>query len=279
MKEIKVKEKIELFDFLQKQGLSRKKVKKLLLYKQVTVNGRSLIKYNHILQKGDCVSIHFDMKKNPLKFTILYEDKDLIVVDKKEGILSVSNDKENKNTMFHYVSEYLKQDNKHNKIFVVHRLDRDTSGILLFAKNKKIKCILQENWGEIAIRRNYKAVVEGITQDYGHIQSYIKENRNFKGYSAKTGGKFASTKYVKISSNSLYSFLDISIETGRKNQIRIHMSEMGHPVVGDFKYGSMYNPIHRLCLHADMLRIKHPLTGKVLTFTSQVPKKIMDIIK
>ncbi len=208
------------------------------------------------------------MKKNE-KIDILYEDKYIIIVNKPPHMLSISTDKHEQNTLYKQISEYVKKQHKSNKIFIVHRLDKDTSGIMIFAKSEKIKKILQNNWEKV--ERKYVALVEGEVKDSNTIQTYLKETKDHYVYSSKDG-KLAITEYNSIWNNKNYSLLNINILTGRKNQIRVHMKDINHPIVGDKKYGSNKNLFRRLCLHATSLRFKHPITNKMITITSPYPK-------
>ena len=216
------------------------------------------------------------MKKKKLK--IVYEDKYLLVVDKPSGILTISNDKEKYNTLYHEVHEYLKS--KNTKVFIVHRLDKDTSGLVLFAKNENIKNTLQDNWEEV--KRGYVAVANGlVNKDNDIIKSYLKETKSLLVYSTNDSknGKIAITEYKKIKSNNKYSLLNIYIKTGRKNQIRVHLNDIGHSIVGDKKYGKIKNAnINRLCLHANYLEFIHPITKEVVVFNSDIPKLFLDLV-
>ncbi len=211
------------------------------------------------------------MKKD--RISILYEDKELLIVDKKAGLLCVSTEKEKEKTLFHKVYLYIKQKNKHQKIFIVNRLDRDTSGIVVFAKDEKTKFDLQNHWEEYAKVREYTAMVEGSMQKKkGRKISFLKENSVYKTYSAKSGKK-AITDYEVWMENKDYSLLKIHILTGRKNQIRVHMQELGVPIVGDLKYGSKTNPLNRLGLHANYLKLYHPKKKIWLEIFSSIPKE------
>ena len=216
------------------------------------------------------------MKKKRLK--IIYEDKYLLVVDKPSGILTISNDKEKYNTLYHEVHEYLKS--KNTKVFIVHRLDKDTSGLILFAKNENIKNILQDNWEEV--KRGYVTVVNGVVKkEKDIIKSYLKETKSLLVYSTNDSknGKLAITEYEKIKNNNRYSLLNINIKTGRKNQIRVHLNDIGHSIVGDKKYGKIKNAnINRLCLHANYLEFIHPITKKLIVLKSEMPKLFLDLI-
>ena len=223
------------------------------------------------------------MKKE--KLDIIYEDKNIIVVNKPARLLTVATETEKEKTLFHKVLEYEKKKHKSNKVFIVHRLDYDTSGIIVFAKNMKIKSMLQDNWNNLASLREYVAVVDGKPMyNKQTIKTWLKENKNMVTYSSKrvNDGKLAITKYEVIVSNSKYSFLKIHILTGRKNQIRVHMKEIGHPIIGDTKYGSNNNQAKRMMLHANKLELIHPMTKEKLTFEARIPKefnKMIDVTK
>ena len=207
------------------------------------------------------------MKKEKLE--ILYEDKYIIAVNKDAGMLSISTDKEKENTLYHNVFTYLKS--KNQRVFIVHRLDKDTSGIVLFAKNEKIKKELQDNWDKV--KRGYVAKVYGEVKESGVIKSYLKETKSLMVYSTndKKNGKYAETHYNVISSKKDYSLLYIDIKTGRKNQIRVHLNDIGHPIVGDKKYGDKHQKEKRLYLHATYLEFIHPVSKKNIIIKSNYP--------
>lgn len=208
------------------------------------------------------------------KLDIIYEDKEIIVVNKKPHLLTISTEDEKINTLYHKVYEYLKKKNKNNKVFIVHRLDKDTSGIVLFAKNKELKDKLQDDWNNLATTREYIAVVEGLVKESGEIKQYLSETKTLLTYvSNKFDGKLAITKYDVISSKKSHSILNINILTGRKNQIRVAMQSINHPIIGDKKYGSKKNPLRRVCLHASKLVLIHPITKKEMVFVSKMPKE------
>jgi len=218
------------------------------------------------------------MKKSE-KLDIIYEDKDFIVVNKPYGLLTVSTDKEKEKTLFHKVYTYIKKKNKNNKVFIVHRLDKDTSGIILFSKNQTIKTKLQNDWDKFAVERKYLAVVNGnMEKTNGKVISWLKETKTLMTYSSDklNDGKKAITNYRVISSNKDYSLLDIEIKTGRKNQIRVHMGDIGHSIVGDHKYGNK-DKFKRMYLHAYKLIIKHPTTGNILEFETDVPSEFVKL--
>ena len=210
------------------------------------------------------------MKKKD-KLDIIYEDKYIIVINKPANLLTISTEKNKDNNLYRKVSDYVKKQHKSNKIFVVHRLDKDTSGIILFAKSIKVKNILQKDWDNT--KRYYVALVEGVVNGGGTIKNWLKETKTLYTYSSttKNDGKLAITKYKPIKNNNQYTLLDIEILTGRKNQIRVHMKDIKHPIVGDKKYDSTKNPIRRMCLHATYLKFKHPVTNKNIEFNSSYP--------
>lgn len=213
-----------------------------------------------------------DMKKE--KLDIIYEDKFIIVVNKPPHLLTIATEKEREKTLFHQVIEYEKKKNKSNKIFIVHRLDQDTSGLVMFAKNEHIKHLLQDNWDNV--KRKYIAVVEGkVLKTSETIKSYLKENNHLITYSTNKGGKLAITKYSLLKTSKSYSLLDIEIYTGRKNQIRVHMNDIGHPIIGDKKYGAKTNPLGRLGLHAYLLEFTHPITKEYLKLENNYPESFI----
>ena len=217
------------------------------------------------------------MKKRE-KLDIIYEDKYIIVINKPANLLTIGTEKNRDNTLYRKVSDYVKKQHKSNKIFIVHRLDKDTSGIILFAKSELVKNILQREWDKTT--RYYVALVEGIITNSGTIKNWLRETKTLYTYSSniKNDGKLAITKYKPIKNNNQYTLLDIEILTGRKNQIRVHMKDINHPIVGDKKYGSTKNPIRRMTLHATYLKIKHPITNKEIEFNSKYPKIFDNLI-
>jgi len=267
-----------LIDYLiEKENIPRKKAKIYLTNKYIFVNGKVVTKYNYELNKNDEVKIILSDKNN--NFDILYEDKYLIAVYKKSGLLTVSTTKEKEKTLYHMVSDYLKSKNKNSKVFIIHRLDKDTSGIVLFAKDEKTKTICQNNWDDIVIKRGYIALVEGNMVGKGSLVDYLKENNNMKVYVTNSkDGKKAITDYQVLKSNENYSLLDIEIKTGRKNQIRVQLSNKKHPVVGDLKYGFKSKKINRLCLEADELILIHPILKKELKIKLDTQPEFIKLI-
>ena len=269
-----VKENEILIEFLKKtfSNLSKNNVKSLLYNEKVFVNGNMTTKYNYELNVGDTVEIREKVAKN---IDIIYEDKDIIVINKPSGLLTVATEKEKNKTAYHLVMEYLKKKNKNNRIFVIHRLDKDTSGIIMFAKNERAKHLYQDNWNDIVKKRCYYAVIDGKMQKKeGTIKSYLKENGNMV-YSVKDrSGKLAITEYKVLKERKNISLLDINLKTGRKNQIRVHMKENKTPILGDLKYGEKSKLINRLALHAYKLELINPVTKKLLIFEASMPNEI-----
>ncbi|GAB3042854.1 RluA family pseudouridine synthase [Virgibacillus ainsalahensis] len=280
-----VKEETKLLPFLLRamSQRSRNSVKSILTRGQVTVDDHIETKHNYPLHPGQTVSILKNkaaIKEDALiGMSILYEDEDIIVINKEAGLLSIATQKEKNQTAHHQLMEYVRLENPANRVFVVHRLDKDTSGVMMFAKTEKVKHMLQNNWKDTVKERTYVALVEGeVTKEKGYISSWLKESKTHLMYSspAKNDGLHAITHYKCIQSNKEFSLLEVQLETGRKNQIRVHMQDLGYPVVGDKKYGSKKKAIGRLGLHAKVLAFKHPSTGRSLLFKADVPKSFIN---
>jgi len=279
LKEYKITKECELLEFLLEtfKNQSRNSVKSLLSSHRVSVDGAPTSQFNFKLYPEDTVIISNApiRRKTRSKLPIIYEDDDLIVINKPSGLLSIASDNEKSSTAYRMLSDYVQQKDKHNRIFVVHRLDEDTSGVLMVAKNVKIQQALQNNWNDIVKKRGYYAIVEGVMEKPSDtIKSYLKKNKQNLMYSSKKAGdgQLAITHYKVMKSNEKYSLLDVNIDTGRKNQIRVHLGEKGHYIIGDDKYGKPANPIKRLGLHAYELDFIHPFTGKLVKFTCPMPK-------
>jgi 23S rRNA pseudouridine1911/1915/1917 synthase len=278
-----VKESVELLPFLldQLSNLGRNSVKNILARGQVSVNDKTVTAYNFRLQPGTTVAIDKikSSEESPLiGITILHEDEDIIVIQKDAGLLSIASSQEKELTAYRELMTHVRRDNPKNRIFVVHRLDRDTSGVMMFAKSESAQQMLQESWQEMVKERTYIALVEGkVKKPEGTISSWLKESSTLKMYSSPypNDGQHAVTHYKVVQSNSNFSLLDIHLETGRKNQIRVHMEDLGHPIVGDKKYGSKSKAIGRLGLHARVLAFIHPTTGSLLRFETDIPKMFL----
>jgi 23S rRNA pseudouridine1911/1915/1917 synthase len=283
---ISVKEEQELMPFLiaNLNQKSRDNIKSLLRNRQVAVCGRAVTQYNFVLKPGDEVSVNWNRipeEKHYKGLKIVFEDRDLIVIDKGAGMLSVATDDEKQMTAYRILSNHVKEKDSLNKIWVVHRLDRDTSGLMLFAKSEEVKILLQKDWNDTIIERTYVAIVEGIVEDEsGTIESYLFESSALIVHSSQNPekGQKAITHYKKIKSNTYYSQLELNLETGRKNQIRVHMKDIGHCIVGDRKYGAAPSPIRRLALHAKVLSFIHPVSGKKMRFESNIPAKFKHLV-
>ncbi|GAB3068237.1 RluA family pseudouridine synthase [Salinicoccus sesuvii] len=275
-----VKESTELLKFLFEvmSSRSRKAVKETLSRGKVFVNGEGTTQFNDALEPGDRVEIRSAAKNVKLRgIKVFYEDEDIIIIEKDAGLLSIASEKEQQMTAYRQLSDYVQSINPRNRIFIVHRLDRETSGIMLFAKNKQIQQNLQDNWKDIISERTYIALVEGKVDKGGKITSWLTENKELIMRSSKhpNNGKKAITHYKPMKYNGNFSLLEINLETGRKNQIRVHMQDLGHPIVGDKKYGSRSNPIKRVGLHAHVIAFRHPKTGESLRFESKIPTEFM----
>ncbi len=278
MAEYRVKTERNLIDYLIDIGYKRTKVKQLMKHRAVEVNGKPAKGFDHLLCKGDTVSVSKDKKESrvapPLGIKIVFEDEHLIVMEKPAGLLTIATETEKTKTAYFQLNEFLKLRNPRSRerIFIVHRLDRDTSGLIVFAKNEKVKKTLQEGWKEV--EKRYYALVEGTPEKKeDEIMSRLSETKSLKVFidHHSERAKLSKTKYRVIKAGHEYSLLDIFLETGRKNQIRVHLSDIGHPVAGDKKYGAKTDPLGRLGLHSYILMFKHPVTRAPLSFESKLP--------
>jgi 23S rRNA pseudouridine1911/1915/1917 synthase len=285
---IPVSQPAELMTFLIENlpKETRNNIKSLLTHRQVLVNEKVVTQYNYLLQTGQEVVVNWSLvrdEKNQTKgLKIIYEDSEIIVIDKPAGLLSIASNVEKLYTAYHQLTDYVRHSNPENRIFIVHRLDRDTSGVMLFSKNEEVKHLLQDAWKDIVVDRAYIAVVEGqVEKKEGNVKSWLKETKTKLMYSSsKSGdGLEAITHYKVLQTVPKYSLLEIILETGRKNQIRVHMKDIGHSIIGDKKYGSTTNPIARLGLHAHILTFHHPVTGELMRFETEVPKKFSRLFK
>ena len=284
---LRAEQPAELMTFLMEKlpGQSRNNIKSLLTHRQVKVEGQVISQYNHLLKPGQEVLVNWALvrdKEAEKSFRIIYEDADIIVIDKPAGLLTIATDAEKERTAYHQLTDYVQIQNPDQRIFIVHRLDRDTSGVMLFARNEAVKKMFQDNWKELMIERAYIAVVEGrLDKKEGTVKSWLLETKTKLMYSsARPGaGLEAITHYKVLMDSSRYSLLEIRLETGRKNQIRVHMQDMGHSIIGDKKYGAKTNPIGRLGLHASILAFRHPVTNEMMRFETEVPKKFSRLLK
>ena len=271
-KRIIVEEDGNIIHVLSRENIGKNKVKSLVRYHNLYVNDEVVLKLPYMVSVGDVISIS-DKLKIDTDFDIIYEDSNYLIINKEAGLLTISTSNLNKDrevTLYRKVRAYLNK--KGEYAFIVNRIDKETSGIVVFVKSLKLKEQLQNNWNDIVLKRGYVAVVSGkITKD-GRIENYLYEDKNTFVHSSRYGKK-AITNYKVIQYNDRYTMLDINIETGRKNQIRVHMSEMGYPIVGDKKYYCKDNSLKRLCLHAYELDFMDPISGKKLVFKSEVPRE------
>ena len=271
----------ELYSFLRNNYKgSKNNIKSLLTKELVSVNEKIVTKYNYLLKPNDIVTIGAKkVLSNIGRVNIIYEDDNYLVVDKPSGMLTISTEDDSNSTsnLYSILSSYVKKKNSSAKVYVVHRLDKDTSGVLLFAKNEKLKDKLQDNWNDIA-KRIYYAVVVGITKDKETLKSYLKENDKLITYASKEG-KLAITSYEKVKNNDKYSLLKVDIKTGRRNQIRVQLKDINHPIAGDTKYGIKDKTVKRMMLHAACLEIIDPITKKKLKFEAKYDKSFTKMVE
>lgn len=286
-KQFKVTEATELLlfllDKLSPQG--RNSVKSLLAHGQVSVDDRVEKLYNLPLKIGQNVTVRKDrttVVPALIGLRILHEDDDVIVVNKDAGLLSIATPQETELTAYRQLTAHVRIENPNNRIFVLHRLDRETSGVMMFAKSEKVQQAMQDSWKDVVKERMYVALVEGmVKKTQGTISSWLKESATLKMYSSPhpNDGQHAITHYKVIQSNRNYSLVEVHLETGRKNQIRVHMQDIGHPVASDKKYGARTKPFSRLGLHARVLSFIHPTTGKLMRFETEIPKQFLSQFK
>jgi 23S rRNA pseudouridine1911/1915/1917 synthase len=262
---------------------SNNSLKKLLEHDRVRVNGAITRIGKTLLQPGDRVEIgeKIFVARLPEELDILHEDDHLLVINKKANLLTIATEKEKEETVYAYLSAYVKAQQPANKIFVVHRLDKKASGVLVFARSEEVKQKLQVQFETHDIERVYIAIAEGRVKDEsGTVQNYLAENRAYKVYvtddekvggTPRARGKLAITNYRVEKRTAGYTWLEVTTETGRKHQIRVHLAGLGHPIIGDKEYGSTKNPLQRLGLHASRLGFVHPVTGKKMSFEVDAP--------
>lgn len=274
---ITVKENAPLLEYLiNNVSESRSKLKATLQGRGIAVNGRMVTQFDYQLKAGDKIIISRHKKQNQFKsryVKIVYEDRWLVVVEKNIGILSMAAGHSSLNVKS-VLDDYFLKSRQKCRAHVVHRLDRDTSGLMVYAKDIETEQILEHNWHQIVYDRRYVAVVSGeMEQDNGTIANWQKDNKAYITYSSPTdnGGKYAVTHFQVLNRTTEHSLVEYKLETGRKNQIRVHSADMGHPVCGDVKYGNGDDPLHRLCLHAYMLCFTHPVTGEPMEFSTPIP--------
>lgn len=276
---LSVSQDTQLMTFLMASfpGKSREKIKSLLRNKLVSLKGLAITKFDHPLHPGDVLVIGTKApvsEKQIPGLKIVFEDDAILVIEKPAGLLTMGSAKERAKTAYAYLTSYVKKQDDANRIFIVHRIDRETSGLLVFAKNERIKLRMQKNWNDRIIERKYIALVEGVlTQRKGTVQSYLRESKALKVHSSQnaSSGQLAITHYEVLGYKKNTTVVEVQLETGRKNQIRVHMQDLGHPIVGDKKYGAKTSLTGRIALHAKTLVFVHPITGKEMRFETKDP--------
>jgi len=280
-----VKSSCGLMDFLMEnlKGKSRNNIKSLLSHHEVLVDGTPISQFDFMLAKGDEVSISsvpvkkIEREVKREKLDILYEDDDIIAINKPSGLLSIASDNESSLTAYRLITDHVREKDPHNRIYVVHRIDKDTSGVLIACKNEELRDALQDVWNDVVTDRGYYAIVEGqMEEKEGTIKSWLRkaEKTNLMYSAKKMGdGKLSITHYKQLKTIGKVSLLEVHIDSGRKNQIRVHMKENGHSIIGDETYGCIYNPLKRLGLHAYCLEFKNPLNNKTYKFKTKLPKE------
>ncbi len=286
-KEIVVTHQQPLLEFLLEnvKGKSRNNIKHLLSAKKVLVDGVCVSQFDYLLHAKQIVRL----SANPIKQTpmtkdldVIYEDDDLIAINKPAGLLSIATDKEDRYTAYRMVSDYVKLRNKKDRVFVVHRIDKETSGVLMFTKSLALKDLLQEDWNNNTQLREYVAIVDGkMKKKEDTIKNYLLETSTHLMYvtTNRKAGAEAITHYRVVKENDKYSMLEVKIDTGRKNQIRVSLNELGNTVIGDDKYGKPSDPLKRLGLHAHKLVFMHPITKEKIKLVAPIPRSFNTLFK
>ena len=266
-----------LLEYLVKNiKMSRNKLKDTLQGRGIRVGGKTVTQFDFPLKRGMKISISKSKRNNLFKskwLKLIYEDDFLVVIEKMPGILSMAAGHGSLNVKS-VLDDYFHRSRQKCRAHTVHRLDRDTSGLMVYAKDMETEQLLEHNWHDIVYDRRYVAVVAGeMEEDNGTIANWLKDNRAYVTYSSPfdNGGKYAVTHFHTLKRSTDYSLVEYKLETGRKNQIRVHSADMGHPVCGDVKYGNGCDPLHRLCLHAYMLHFTHPVTQIPMEFSTPIP--------
>ena len=281
-----VEEDAQLLDWLiaNLKGLSRNKVKDTLHGRGIKVNGKIVTQFDYPLTRGMKISVSKSKKNDTFKsryVNLVNEDPYLVVIEKKPGILSMAAGHKSLNVKT-VLDDYFRQTKQRCTAHVVHRLDRDTSGLMVYAKDMQTEQTLEHEWHNIVYDRRYVAVVSGeMEEDEGTIANWLKDNKAYVTYSSPVdnGGKYAVTHFHVLDRTTEHSLVEYKLETGRKNQIRVHSADMNHPVCGDVKYGNGDDPIHRLCLHAYMLHFFHPVTRARMEFETPIPSQFRMLFK
>jgi 23S rRNA pseudouridine1911/1915/1917 synthase len=280
----------ELLSFLISRavGLSRKRAKDLLRFRSLTIQGRARtesIRHDTALAPGDIVIVSAGKPAGPSQLErrgleIIHLDDAIVVIDKPVGLLSMGSEREKERTAHRMLNEHLKALTKSptQQAFIVHRLDRETSGLMMFARNESVQSTLQRNWKNVT--KKYFAIVEGTpARAEGTLKDHLMETRTFVVHRVATGGELAITHYRLLKKSGDKSLLEVTLETGRKHQIRVQLAAIGHPIVGDRKYGAQSDPARRLALHSCELKFRHPVSGASMEFRSALPDGLKKLIR
>lgn len=266
------------------QGQSRTKIKATLKGHGIKVDGKTITQFDYPLKPGMKIAVSKSKSNDSFKnryVKLVYEDRYLVVVEKAVGILSMAAGHKSLNVKA-VLDDYFRKTRQHCSAHVVHRLDRDTSGLMIYAKDMETEQVLEHEWHNIVYDRRYVAVLAGeMEEDGGTIANWLKDNKAYVTYSSPVdnGGKYAVTHFHTLKRTTEHSLVEFKLESGRKNQIRVHAADMGHPVCGDNKYGNGYDPVHRLCLHAFLLCFYHPVTRERMEFEAPVPAAFLKLFK
>jgi 23S rRNA pseudouridine1911/1915/1917 synthase len=278
---------LDSFLFEKLPEVKRTNIRNLVRFRGITVNNRTVVRCNHALKPGDKVSVTLGQRKGakprlPPGLEIVYEDSAVLLVNKPEGLLTVATANEQQDTLHRFLDDYVQAGDRKGdgRVYLVHRLDRETSGLIIFAKTGIARRELKENWKNF--EKRYLAVVEGpMVQPKGTISSFLDEDKSLRVYSGPRteSSKLAVTHFTVQQTSRRYSLLELILETGRKNQIRVHCADIGHPIVGDTKYGSKADPIKRIALHSYKFYFDHPVTKRRMQFTCDLPEDVRKLMK
>jgi 23S rRNA pseudouridine1911/1915/1917 synthase len=286
-RQFRVTSRCELLPYLMSLplGLSHKRAKDLIRFRAVTVQHKAIVRHDTQMEPGDIVTIAVrkpapDAAPERHGLRIVHLDDAVVVVDKPSGLLSMGSEREKERTAYRILNDYLKALTKSRlqQAFIVHRLDRETSGLMVFARSESAQAALQQNWKNVTKR--YLAVVEGApTNAQGTLKDNLVQSKSFKVHRVDRGGELAITCYRVLRTHGDKSLLELTLETGRKNQIRVQLAALGHPIIGDRKYGARTDPARRLALHSCELKFRHPISGASMEFGSALPGRLKSLIE